>query len=248
MKGRSRAAPGLLVVIGVSSGCAVALQRLGSRMWLRVDWSDPAGWLTTVPAVDGLAAALRIAGLGLALWVTATTALHLVAVATGTARAIRLTGLLVLPPLRPLVNAAAAGTVAVASFQPVALAVTTPEPPRPVTVATDGLDAQDSGRDGRPDPAWSALRPRAAIPPASDPAGTLPQGAVEVTVVPGDNLWSLAEHRLSEVRGRPPGVGEVAPYWVEVIAANRHRIRSGDPDLIFPGEVIVLPPVGPDAP
>ncbi len=35
----------------------------------------------------------------------------------------------------------------------------------------------------------------------------------------------------------------MANYWVVVIEANRSRVRSGDPDLIYPGEVIVLPPV-----
>jgi hypothetical protein len=35
----------------------------------------------------------------------------------------------------------------------------------------------------------------------------------------------------------------VAEYWAKVKAANRHRLPSGDPDLIEPGERIVLPPV-----
>jgi nucleoid-associated protein YgaU len=28
-----------------------------------------------------------------------------------------------------------------------------------------------------------------------------------------------------------------------VIEANRDRLRSGDPDLIYPGEEIILPPL-----
>jgi hypothetical protein len=28
-----------------------------------------------------------------------------------------------------------------------------------------------------------------------------------------------------------------------VIKENRGRLRSGDPDLIYPGEVVLLPPV-----
>jgi nucleoid-associated protein YgaU len=35
----------------------------------------------------------------------------------------------------------------------------------------------------------------------------------------------------------------VAAYWAKVKEANRHRLASGDPDLIEPGEIIVLPPV-----
>jgi nucleoid-associated protein YgaU len=34
----------------------------------------------------------------------------------------------------------------------------------------------------------------------------------------------------------------VAPYWRAVIDANRDRLAvPGDPDLILPGQVIVLP-------
>jgi nucleoid-associated protein YgaU len=64
---------------------------------------------------------------------------------------------------------------------------------------------------------------------------------VEVTVQPGDNFWRLAENRLRELTGREPSDSEVAPYWVTVVEANRDRIRSGNPDLIYPGEVVLLP-------
>lgn len=65
-------------------------------------------------------------------------------------------------------------------------------------------------------------------------------------VVPGDNLWTIARDRLAEVRGRPAtqlSDREIAAYWLKVIAANQGRLRSGDPDLIYPGEETVLPPV-----
>jgi nucleoid-associated protein YgaU len=65
-------------------------------------------------------------------------------------------------------------------------------------------------------------------------------------VAPGDNLWTIARDRLAEVTGRPAaelGEREVARYWLQVVDANRATLRSGDPDLIFPGETIKLPPV-----
>jgi hypothetical protein len=67
--------------------------------------------------------------------------------------------------------------------------------------------------------------------------------AVEVIIEAGDNLWNLAESRLHEVLGRPPTDAETGPYWRRVVQTNRDRIKSGDPDLIFPGEVLILPPV-----
>jgi nucleoid-associated protein YgaU len=36
---------------------------------------------------------------------------------------------------------------------------------------------------------------------------------------------------------------EISPYWRVVIETNREGLRSGDPDLIYPGETVVLPPV-----
>jgi nucleoid-associated protein YgaU len=66
-------------------------------------------------------------------------------------------------------------------------------------------------------------------------------------VVAGDHLWAIAGRRLTEVRGQAPDEGEHAGYWVRLVDANRGRLRSGDPDLIFPGEVIELPKVEPAA-
>ena len=64
----------------------------------------------------------------------------------------------------------------------------------------------------------------------------------EHVVVPGDNLWIIAERHLEQVTGRSDVSDQrVATYWVVVIEAN--QVRSGDPDLIYPGEVIVLPSV-----
>jgi nucleoid-associated protein YgaU len=64
-------------------------------------------------------------------------------------------------------------------------------------------------------------------------------------VVPGDNLWTIARDPLAEVRGGAdePTLRKVAAYWLRVVEANRDRLVSGDPDLIYPGERIVLPPV-----
>ena len=73
-----------------------------------------------------------------------------------------------------------------------------------------------------------------------------PEQATSHRVVPADNLWTIARDHLAEVRGRPAAElsdRQIAAYWLKVIAANRGRLRSGDPDLIYPGEETVLPPV-----
>ncbi len=63
------------------------------------------------------------------------------------------------------------------------------------------------------------------------------------TVVSGDNFWKIARQQVRDAKGEEPSNAEIANYWVRLIDANRDNIRSGDPDLIFPGEVFVLPPV-----
>ena len=67
-----------------------------------------------------------------------------------------------------------------------------------------------------------------------------------VVVRAGDNLWVIAKRAL-EGEHLAAGSNEIAAYWRRVIAANAGGLRSHDPNLIFPGEHIVLPPLpGPD--
>lgn len=64
------------------------------------------------------------------------------------------------------------------------------------------------------------------------------EAGVTHVVVPGESLWRISEQHVEPVGGM--GVGA---YWREVVEVNRDSIRSGDPDLIFPGEEIQLPPI-----
>lgn len=77
-----------------------------------------------------------------------------------------------------------------------------------------------------------------------------PEPAEEVgrrhAVVPGDNLWGIAAAHLAQARGIVESElsdAEIHPYWTRIIAMNRDSLRSGDPNLIYPGEVIQLPPL-----
>jgi hypothetical protein len=65
-------------------------------------------------------------------------------------------------------------------------------------------------------------------------------------VARGDNLWLIAKERLAAARSGGSGEPtnrEVARYWIRVVEANKHHLRSGNPDLIYPDEEIILPPV-----
>lgn len=108
---------------------------------------------------------------------------------------------------------------------------TAPVSPRPLFAGA--LDP-GPGRNAAAQAIGPELRPAPA--PAADTAA-------ERTVRPGDHLWGIAEAHLSEVLGRSPSDAELATYWAHLVDVNRSGLRSGDPDLIFPGEVVSCPPI-----
>ncbi len=86
-------------------------------------------------------------------------------------------------------------------------------------------------------PGWTLVLPADAVLPMAAFEAT------EVEVEPGDNQWAIAEEHLEDVLERPASDAEVAPYWSDVVDANQGNIRSGDPNLIYEGETLELPPV-----
>lgn len=61
-------------------------------------------------------------------------------------------------------------------------------------------------------------------------------------IAPGDSMWTIAESELQDQLGRPVTQDEVAQYWSELVESNRH-VPSGDVDLIYAGDNLVLPEV-----
>ncbi len=66
---------------------------------------------------------------------------------------------------------------------------------------------------------------------------------VTVVVERGDHLWKLSAAHLANVLDRDVANREISPYWRETIDANLGSLRSGDPDLIYPGEYVALPAI-----
>ena len=65
------------------------------------------------------------------------------------------------------------------------------------------------------------------------------------TVSRGESFWSIAaEHLEDELSRRDLSDEEVAEYWQVLVEANADRlVDPGNPDLIFPGQELILPPV-----
>lgn len=81
----------------------------------------------------------------------------------------------------------------------------------------------------------SQIRHPATADDTAQTTSTVSQGTV--VVEKGDHLWKISADHL----GPEASDGQIAPYWLEVVEVNTPTLRSGDPDLIYPGEVVALP-------
>lgn len=212
---------------------------------------------------DALAAVLRYVGLVGAYWLAASSAAYLLARLSGIARLIDATAVLTLPAVRRVTDRLVVGTLAISTLAGPAIALTSRLSDRPATSVdpittrleatdVDGVYSEDSDQvidltvvdesalEQLTPPPPPAPREAAPTPPAS--MSIRADAHLEVIVTEGDHLWALAERRVSEALGRPAADHEIAPYWREVISSNP-ELRSGNPDTIYPGEVIVLPPM-----
>jgi hypothetical protein len=71
----------------------------------------------------------------------------------------------------------------------------------------------------------------------------MPQPGGTYTVRVGDHLWKIATEVVS-AHGGASGRRAVASYWAELVRVATPQLRSGDPNLIYPGETLELPPLG----
>jgi hypothetical protein len=141
------------------------------------------------------------------------------------------------PVARRMLRTALAGTLAVAP----------PVPPVTLHVGPDGhLSGSGERAPTRPSTPPTSAAPAAprpvmrARPPRREPPAPVARPH-EHRVVAGDNLWTIARAELARRDGRLPQDPEIVPYWLRVVAANRATLRSGDPNLIYPSEIVILP-------
>ncbi len=260
------------VVVALGSfeiGAIALLHRLGQIEWMSVPWSSLQSWSEIAPIEDVVAAGLRATALAIAYWIAGSTVVYGAARISRAPRLVRVTTRVTLPPIRrALDRAIAVGVTAATLAAPIAPAAATevPSPQEPVVYQMSD--------QGVPTPINApAVDATAIFPPGVGGAGytprpagglTLEEGADAVVpagasnaagdgtastpydVVAGDNLWTIsAVHLRAIYANREVDTGEIAKYWRRVIEANAAGLRSGNPNLIYPGERILLPDPGP---
>ena len=181
----------------------------------------------------------RWLGLALSAWLILTQLLYTFAVLTRTDWIIEVLHPVTLPVVRRI--AAGAATITFSFSSVTAVAQTTPEPT--IVVVEEGAEGE-LRQEATPTPVLQPLVEHGVEEPCVtlEPVGSY-SAPLTWQVQPGDHLWSIAGEHLAIVLDRSPTRDEHRNYWVEVIEAARPIIRSGDPNLIYPGEEIPLPPM-----
>jgi resuscitation-promoting factor RpfA len=234
----------LFLTLAAELAVVWSLTTVGARPELALPRHHLGSWLQTRPPADVLVALLRGIALVGAWWLLAGTVLYAVAAASRIPGALRAVRWATLPSVRRVVDAAfAASLVAGVVFAPtVATAATATDPPPTTTVVRDGRGGELASL-----PASEPTTTTAAAPVTPTAAtASVPIVATDVVVAPGDSLWELAAEHLARATGRPRAVVadvEIAPYWARLCDRNRDSLRSGDPNLVFPGERVTMPPL-----
>ena len=243
--GWRRALARLVLVSGMAVGGMLVHTLLSLPGRLSGPPTSPAGWGHWWSGRDPLDAVAALAALGASLaigWLLLATAVHLVASCWGGRRLRTVTGHLMPSTMAAFVAAAAFGS------GPAGAIAAHPLPP---AVVTDGtapptmavLDVEDPTTESPPPTMSVEGGDQVERPPTRAESGGMSNPPVgSVTVLPGDHLWAIATRRVHLATGSSPEPAAVEPYWLALIEANRDRFADPeDPDLLFPGQVLVLP-------
>jgi len=248
----------LALLVAGEAIAVVALHRLGGVDGFAIPRNDLARWLQQTPSEEALLAGVRLAALAAAWWLLGSTLLYVAARMArlhGTAAAL---GWVTLPAVRRWVDCAAAVSIVAATALGVGRpAAADPPPTTSPTTAPVVIDADHRDRVSVPSRPPSSVRSGQAVDPPPVPSvptdeiapvparAPAPTAGATHTVARGEHLWSIASRQVATATGKPAAdlaPADIAPYWLRVVEVNRPRLRSGNPNLVYPGEIIELPP------
>jgi nucleoid-associated protein YgaU len=232
----------IATLVGFEVVGVVALHRLAHIDGLAGPGGDPAEWLRTSSPEEVVAGAVRLVAVGCAWWLLVSTVLYAAALAAGRATLARALCRLVLPAVRgPVERALAVSMMATATFGTGLSGIAAAgEPPPPATLEVRDGRAVDALPTPAPPPTTtgppaSVSPPTTPLPAPGPPPAPAEAAPVVHVVAAGESLWTIAAAHVE------PGA-DVAQHWARVVEANRATLRSGNPNLIHPGEAITLPP------
>lgn len=226
----------LFTVLVVEAAAVAVLLRLGARRPFAIPLHHIDRWLRTTTPPDALAAVLRLAAIATAAWLLLGTLAYAGARVLRAPAAIRATAWTTLPAVRRVVDAALAVSIVAGSVTGSLVAA----PAAHATSATvrDGrapttTQPSTTGEPTTTSPASTAAQARAAAQPSAT-----------TVVAAGDDLWRIAARELARATGHNVDQLDAAvlsAYWGALCDANRAGLRSGDVNLVYPGEVLSLP-------
>lgn len=216
----------LVVFVSLAAALVTSTRRVASPSgWT---WLELEAWFDRQP-VGAAFSALAAIGLVVVLYLIVSTVAIMVAGVARTAhlpRVGRVAEAIAIPVVRRTLAAMIGLGIAIANAGP---AHATGSPP---TIARMTQVAEPT----HPRPI-ATMRSLAAVPAA-------PARESSWTIRPGDHLWGLAAAALAEHWNAAPTDDEVSDYLALVIEHNRTTLAvPGHPDLVFPGQVFVRPPV-----
>ena len=204
--------------------------------------------LAEAQAEDVLVAVVWVVAVAVAVWLLASTLVYLAVSALRLPAAARRVGWATLPGVRRAVDGLVAGSIVAGAALGTAAPVLAQAPaavPGPTYVPRPAGDGPGyvpvPAGDGAPPATTTTLpvrRPDRIVAP--------PTRETTHRVQPGEHLWGIAGAHLAAGSARDPDdlrPADIAPYWRRLVDANTGRLRSGDPDLIHPGEDLALPDV-----
>lgn len=118
------------------------------------------------------------------------------------------------------------------------------EPSGTTASSVQGQAPDQSPGAGPPEQATTYPAQPSELGPTPAPADISHGESDSWVIEPGDHLWHVAESVLTDGLVRTPSDADIAAYWTVLIEANRSMlVDPSNPDLVFAGQVVTLPPL-----
>lgn len=209
-------------------------------------WDAASRWYELVGPAVAVIAVVRVATVGVALWLLMAATLQLLATVLPRP-SVRLLADLIAPRSLQRVVHGLAGLSLTAGLTVAAPGAGILGQPDEGVAVVRLVDDRAPGAGTAtmrliPDPSLPSAAAATPVPlgtAAASPEVTAPD---VVVVTSGDSLWSIAEDALLDAGGGVPTDAAVMRYWRQLIEANRSGlVEPTNPDLIYAGQIVTLP-------